>query len=718
MSKKSDQDPGLYIVHISIHGLIRGENLELGRDADTGGQTRYVVELARALGDHPQVDRVDLLTRLVNDPAVDDDYRQADEPIGERAHIRRIACGPDKYLPKEQLWPHLETFVDNTLTWFRRQGRLPDLIHAHYADAGFTGRLLAHLLGVPLIFTGHSLGRIKHERLVKGGTSEREMERVYAISQRIEAEELTLDAASRVVTSTSQEVEEQYQRYQHYAPDRMRVIPPGVDLSRFRPSAGRDSNARVTGELAKFLRDPKRPMVLALSRADKRKNIESLLHAFGASEELRERANLVIVAGNRNAIDDLEDGAREVVTNLVMLIDRYDLYGRVALPKQHKPDDVPSYYRAAARSRGVFVNPAFTEPFGLTLLEAAASGLPVVATDDGGPRDILANCDNGRLVDVLDHEGIARSILSLLGDRREWNRCRRRGLSGVRKHYSWQAHAEAYLKEVRSLLDPKRRRLSLSRVRSRRNVLPVVEKVLILSLNALEGAPESVPILQKLLMKPDRRQRLGFGIATGRDIDTARRILGEYNLPDPEVIISSVGTEIHYRDQDKADELWRNHLGYSWKPDDIRAALAEMEGLELQTDPGSQRPFKISYALDPDKAPDAEEIIAALRGRRLRFRCIFSEGTLLDVLPVRASKGLAVRYLAMTWGIPFESFLVAGATGNDDSMLSGVPAGIVVANHSPELDKLKRHPRMYFSKQPGAAGLLDGMKHYGWVEEG
>ncbi len=55
----------LYILMLSVHGLIRGEGLELGRDADTGGQTLYVVELARALGRRPEVDRVDLLTQQV-----------------------------------------------------------------------------------------------------------------------------------------------------------------------------------------------------------------------------------------------------------------------------------------------------------------------------------------------------------------------------------------------------------------------------------------------------------------------------------------------------------------------------------------------------------------------------------------------------------------------------------------------------------------------------
>ena len=54
---------GLYIALISVHGLIRGEDAELGRDADTGGQVGYVLDLARALSNHPDVERVDLLTR-------------------------------------------------------------------------------------------------------------------------------------------------------------------------------------------------------------------------------------------------------------------------------------------------------------------------------------------------------------------------------------------------------------------------------------------------------------------------------------------------------------------------------------------------------------------------------------------------------------------------------------------------------------------------------
>jgi sucrose-phosphate synthase len=81
---------GLYIVLISIHGLVRGNNIELGRDADTGGQIKYVVELARALAQHPDVGRVDLLTRQVIDPKIDSSYAQSQEEIAPNAYIIRL----------------------------------------------------------------------------------------------------------------------------------------------------------------------------------------------------------------------------------------------------------------------------------------------------------------------------------------------------------------------------------------------------------------------------------------------------------------------------------------------------------------------------------------------------------------------------------------------------------------------------------------------------
>ena len=215
-----------YILLISIHGLIRGTNLELGRDADTGGQTKYVVELARALGEQPEVGRVDLLTRRVVDPSVSEDYAEPFEQLSDNAQIVRIDCGEEGYIAKEQLWDSLDNFADSAMEYIRAQPELPSIIHGHYADAGYVGTRLSLLLGIPLVFTGHSLGRSKRRQLLAAGFSRETLEDRYNITTRIEAEETTLGVAECVISSTRQEVEEQYAAYDHYQPERMHVVPP------------------------------------------------------------------------------------------------------------------------------------------------------------------------------------------------------------------------------------------------------------------------------------------------------------------------------------------------------------------------------------------------------------------------------------------------------------------------------------------------------------
>ena len=171
VSRMPTADESRYLVLVSIHGLIRGHDLELGRDPDTGGQTKYVVDLARALGEHPSVAQVDLVTRRIVDPRLSDDYAQPIEPLNDRARIVRIDAGPEGYIAKEQLWDHLDSFTDNVVAWLNELPRRPDAIHSHYADAGYVGVRVANLLGIPLVHTGHSLGRDKRKRLLGNGMS-------------------------------------------------------------------------------------------------------------------------------------------------------------------------------------------------------------------------------------------------------------------------------------------------------------------------------------------------------------------------------------------------------------------------------------------------------------------------------------------------------------------------------------------------------------------
>ncbi|CAN5243850.1 HAD-IIB family hydrolase [soil metagenome] len=706
-------DKKLYLVHISIHGLIRGHELELGRDADTGGQTKYAVELAEALGRHPEVGRVDLLTRQVIDPRVSSDYSVPLEDISDNVFIRRITCGPKRYIRKERLWNFLDVFSDQALLHLRSVNRLPDLIHAHYADAGYVGRQLAHLIGCPFIFTGHSLGRVKLQQLLKKGDDEASLEKRYAISRRIEAEELSLDAASLVVTSTAQEVRDQYELYDQYAPERMRVIPPGVDLSRFSPPTGRNAPFPIAAEIDRFLRDPSKPPILALSRADERKNIETLVRAYAENASLRAKTNLILIAGNRDNIEDLDSGARRVWRNLLNLIDRYDLYGSVAYPKHHSADDVPDIYRLAARRQGVFVNPALTEPFGLTLLEAAASGLPVVATNDGGPVNIIENCNNGSLIDPLDAPAMAEAIAAIVLDRERWKSLATAGLKGVRHHYSWQAHVKTYLGHAKKLMAHKYYGSPNTLLRRDRNtLLPLASRLVVADLdNILTGNRGALSRFRTFLK--ESRPQVAFGIATGRNLATSLHEIETWEIPFPDVLITSLGGGIFYGKDLIEDRTYEHHLDYHWHPDRIRKILDPVEGLYLQAGAHTQERFKISYDLDPEIAPPKKEIVRLLRHEKLRTRVFVSHDVYLDVIPIRSSKGLALRYLSVKWGIPQGRILVAADSGNDIDMIQGNTLGVVVRNHTAELNNpLRGQPRVYYARKRFADGILEGIEYY------
>ena len=697
-----------YILLISIHGLVRGTDLELGRDADTGGQIKYVVELANALAQQPGIGQVDLLTRRVVDPDVSSDYAAATESLGRNAQIVRIDAGPEGYIPKEELWDYLDAFADNATAYLRENGKTPDIIHSHYADAGYVGMRLANLMGVPLVHTGHSLGRVKRRRLLASGLKTEEIESRYNMARRIEAEEETLSAASLVIASTNNEIEDQYARYDQYHADLMTVIPPGTDLHKFQPPDHSEAQSDMAKTLARFLTNPDKPIVLALSRPDERKNITTLIKAYGESDELQAAANLVIIAGNRDDIREMERGASEVMTDILLQIDHYDLYGKVAYPKHHLSDDVPILYKLATTTGGVFINPALTEPFGLTLIEAAASGLPIVATEDGGPQDIVRNCHNGILIDPLDTGEITKGLLKLLSDKQYWQACAKSGLTGVTRYYSWQAHADKYLKAIAPLLGKAEAR---SRAVLPRRAMLYHDRAIFTDLDQnLLGDPVSLKDFLEVIRQ--NRNCATFGIATGRSLESALRIMKRYGIPQPDVLITSVGTEIYYAPYLTADILWHKHIDHMWQPARVREALAEIEGLKLQEKTEQSR-YKISYRVDSRYAPGLDEIHSLLRQADLSVNAFLSFGQYLDIVPMRASKGFALRWFADQWDVPLEHILAAGGSGTDEDMLRGNTLAVVVANrHEEELSHVTKTESIYFASKGYARGILEAIDHY------
>ena len=727
-------EPYMRIQLHSLHGLFRGKDVEIGRDADNGGQIVYVLELARALSERDDVTHVDLFTRKIDDPAVGPDYARSVEEVTPKFHIRRIPFGGKKYLPKEKLWPHLDEYVSNALAHIKQEKVIPDWIHGHYADAGYAATDLSAVLNVPFCQTGHSLGKPKLRKLVDSGMSPEEATARYHFDRRFPAEDTTLVNAEFIVTSTTQEITT-YEAYESFGRAEFHVIPPGIDFDRYFPYyqdlvAPQDipmermrAKMAARDSLQNFLSQPEKPFILALCRPDAKKNIDGLLHAYGTDKQLQALANLVIFAGIRSNIERMPDGERQVLTDLLLLMDRYNLYGKLAIPKRHDVEsEVPEIYRLCAERKGVFINIALTEPFGLTILEATASGCPVVATQDGGPAEILPKCQNGILVPPTDTAAIQAALRGILVDGDQWSTLSHRGMENVRLHYSWQSHVARYMELVKENLAAssglgKKNAVNNPRIYERlkvadRMIIADVDGTLISETGDFSGLEE----LKQLLR--DRGNSFVFGIATGRSRESVEALFREHGLPDPDVTLCDVGTRIGYGFKEAdLDKAWVEHIDFRWHPDAIRQALSNVTGLELQ-EPHLQSRHKISYYIDHDASEHGldEERIRGLLGRHAsNSSLIVTHGSYVDILPKRASKGRAVRFIGNKWNIPLNRTVVIGDAGNDLDMFTGATRGVVVGNHSSELEVLRSQARVYFSEQPSAAGILDGLRHFGVI---
>jgi sucrose-phosphate synthase len=707
----------------------------MGRDADTGGQVRYVLELARALAKTDGVTQVDLFTRLIRDKRVSPDYSRAIEPLGENCRLVRLPCGGGRYARKERLWPYLDEYIDRMIAFTQQEGRQPDIVHGHYVDAGYVARNVASVFGVPFIFSGHSLGRPKKGYLLEKGRDEEFIEREYSIARRIEEEENCLRETDLVVTSTRYERDVNYGMYQHAAAPRYEVIPPGLDLTRFFPYYNyempgeeveepyKQARVKMLKELNRFHFHTDKALILAICRPERRKNINMLIECYGRNKSLQAMANLAIFAGIRKDIGDMNPDEQEVLTDMLLLMDRYDLYGKMAVPKQHASEtDIPELYRIAAGNRGIFVSSAYIENFGLTFIESAATGLPWVGCDKGGPVDIVENTSSGLLVDLeADAQNLTDGMMQLLSDQELWQQLSDNGVNRTRVQYTWERHCDHYLKCLKGVkTTPVKTVKTLTEDR-----IPIgkkfgdIERLLVTDIDdTLLGDEGAFERFRGFLRS--HRDRIGIGVATGRHIDSAREVLAENNLTDIDIFITSVGAEIYYGENLILDKGWQAHISHKWHPDRIRRALDELPFLKLQQDTETQREFKISYDLDTSEVTPEEalpRIHEALSQARAGYNLIYSHGMYVDVLPYRASKGKAIRYLSKKWGIPPSRILAAGNSGNDADMLLGRVFGIVVGNHEEELEQLRNANRVYFAEGSHADGIIEGFHHYRFASD-
>lgn len=441
----------MHIIFLNPQGNFDQADSRWAEHPDFGGQLVYVKEVAQAMA--AMNHKVDILTRRMDDKSWPQFAGEFDTYPGFEAQLRivRLPCGGSEFLAKEELWDHLGEWVRNIIAFYG--DARPDFATAHYADGGYAAALIKYETGIGFTFTGHSLGAQKLDKLGTTAAMYREMEDRYRFSRRIAAERESIRRASRIVTSTRQEREEQY-GHPLYAgavnigeESKFAVIPPGVNTRVFTTDDA-PGDAAVHELLWQRLGETPRPCVISSSRLDEKKNIIGLVEAFAASATLSSRCDLIIclrgIDDPFGDIDRLSQSEQDVLRPILERVEAAGLRRQVYFLNLGSQRELAAAYRYLARAGSVFALTAFYEPFGLGPIEAVACGLACVATRNGGPSEIFED-GSGVLVDPFDADDIARGLIEALDNRSDLSdRGRRRVLS----KYTWQKTAESYLEII------------------------------------------------------------------------------------------------------------------------------------------------------------------------------------------------------------------------------------------------------------------------------
>ena len=462
----------MHIGFLNPQGNFDSATSHITEHPDFGGQLIYVKQLAIAMAE--QGHKVDIITRQIIDPEWPEFAEQFDTyPDVDNVRIIRLPAGPKEFIPKELLWSHLVSdWVPNILKFYREEGGLPDAMTAHYADGGLSGVLIEEETGVPFTFTAHSLGAQKIDKLEATPENLAEIDEQFHFKYRILAERLSMNRSAVNITSTEQERFEQYSHPAYHGAvdvnndNCFAVIPPGVDSSVFSSEAHSENEEAICQliqeRLARDITESRRdlPSIVASSRLAPKKNILGLVQAFAMSQTLQERVNLVLLTGGlddplrEEANDDLAEHA--VLVPIREVVQENDLWGKISAfgLLDQSQESLAATYRFMAKRGSVFALTALYEPFGLAPLEAAATGLPVVATQNGGPSESLGDGDQeyGVLVDPADPADIARGLERLVCDEKEWEHFAQAGQERVFSSYTWEATAENYLSLIEEIV--------------------------------------------------------------------------------------------------------------------------------------------------------------------------------------------------------------------------------------------------------------------------
>jgi len=443
------------IAFFNPQGNFDKNDSHLTEHSDFGGQLVYVKELANSLGELGV--EVDIITRQI----IDEKWPEFSEPYdyypdAPNVRIIRLPFGGEKFLRKEDLWTYLPDYVEKIYEFYKSESNFPDFVTTHYGDGGISGVIFLAKTGIPFSFTAHSLGAWKMDKVLSSGMMIEEAEKKYRFSIRILAENLSIKYASFIVCSTSQERYEQYSHKLYNADpysEKFKVISPGINHRIFNPTRKpEDEKIKKYVELILSkapIKREKLPFIIMSSRLDRKKNHIAVVKAFISDDELNKKANLLIVLrGVDNVFDYISKNNSEEATILKEIVEYAgnEIGKSIFFANISDQNNLASLYRSAAEKGSVFILPALYEPFGLAIVEAAACGLKVIATKNGGPAEILSNGE-GLLIDPEDITDIARKTKVALS---QFDTNRSLALA---QKFSWSNTAREYLKNIENAIN-------------------------------------------------------------------------------------------------------------------------------------------------------------------------------------------------------------------------------------------------------------------------
>nr|AJW82918.1 sucrose synthase [Dimocarpus longan] len=484
------------VVIVSPHGYFGQANV-LGLP-DTGGQIVYILDQVRALESEmllriqkqglDVIPKILIVTRLIPDAKGTTCNQRLERISGtEHTHILRVPFRTEngvlrKWISRFDVWPYLETFAEDASNEISAELQgVPDLIIGNYSDGNLVASLLSYKLGITQCNIAHALEKTKYP---DSDIYWRKFEDKYHFSSQFTADLIAMNNADFIITSTYQEISGsknnvgQYESHTAFTlpglyrvvhgidvfDPKFNIVSPGADMSIYFPYSEKEMRlTALHGSIEELLYNPEqndehvgrlnkgsKPIIFSMARLDRVKNLTGLVECYGKSSKLRELVNLVVVGGyvDANKSRDREEVAE--IEKMHALIKQYNLHGQFRwISAQMNRARNGELYRYIADTKGVFVQPAFYEAFGLTVVEAMTCGLPTFATCHGGPAEIIEHGVSGFHIDPYHPDQVAAVLIDFFekssNNPSYWNNISDGGLKRIYERYTWKIYSERLL---------------------------------------------------------------------------------------------------------------------------------------------------------------------------------------------------------------------------------------------------------------------------------